>query len=128
MTAVPIARFTGRSYVDLLRWRAEQEGHARLFTELRDGEDDAVEIGYDALDRRARAIAVRARSVAGPGDRALLLFEGGIDFAAAFFGCLYAGVVAVPAYPPDPARLERTLPRLEAIVRDARPRVILTTE
>jgi thioester reductase-like protein len=57
----------------------------------------------------------------------LLLFPPGLDFIAGFFGCLYAGTIAVPAYPPDPARLAATLPRLSAIVRDARPAVVLTT-
>ncbi|HEY53159.1 MAG TPA: fatty acyl-AMP ligase, partial [Caldilineae bacterium] len=44
------------------------------------------------------------------------------------FGCLYAGAIAVPAYPPNPMRLDRTLPRLQRIVSDAQPRVALTTE
>src|SRR6185369_7077383 len=44
-----------------------------------------------------------------------------------FFGCLYAGLVAIPAYPPDPARLNRSLPRLQAIVADSRLAVALTT-
>ena len=48
----------------------------------------------------------------------------GLEFVAAFLGCLYAGVVAVPAYPP---RSARTLPRLQAIVQDARPAVALTS-
>src|SRR4029078_2729211 len=51
----------------------------------------------------------------------------GLDYVAAFLGCLYAGVIAVPAYPPDPARLDQTLPRLQAIVAAARPAVALTT-
>src|SRR5690606_12019735 len=40
--------------------------------------------------------------------------------------CTYAGVVAVPTFPPDPVRLERTLPRLLATVTDARPVAALT--
>src|SRR6185369_9102992 len=51
----------------------------------------------------------------------------GFDYICAFFRCLYAGVIAVPAYPPDPARLDRTLPRLAAIVADAEASVVLTT-
>src|SRR5206468_9906793 len=50
-----------------------------------------------------------------------------LEYIAAFFGCLYAGAIAVPAYPPHPVRLERSLPRLRAIVCDARPLVALTT-
>ena len=58
------------------------------------------------------------------GQRALLLYPAGLDFIAAFFGCLYAGVVAVPAYPP---RRNRSLSRIQAIVDDAQARVALTT-
>ncbi len=71
------------------------------------------------------AAALQAGSAAG--ERALLLYPPGLEYIAGFFGCLYAGVIAVPAYPPDPMRLERTLPRLRAIIRDAQARVVLTT-
>jgi len=62
-----------------------------------------------------------------PGDRALLMYEAGLDYIAALAGCLYAGVVAVPVFPPDPLRVARTLPRLEAIVNDAQASVLLGT-
>src|SRR6185436_6607657 len=52
----------------------------------------------------------------------------GIDYVASFFGCLYAGAVAVPAYPPDPTRLDRSLPRLMAIVNDCQPLLALTVK
>src|SRR6185369_14635948 len=54
----------------------------------------------------------------------LLLYPPGLEYIAAFFGCLYAGAVAVPVYPPTS---ERSLPRLWSIVKDACPRVALTT-
>ncbi len=78
------------------------------------------------LHERASAIATHLRQRLEPGDRALLLFAPGLDFIDAFFGCLYAGVVAVPAYPPDPVRLQHTLPRLVAIARSAEVSVVLT--
>ena len=56
------------------------------------------------LDRRARALAARLQARGLAGRRALLLYPPGLEFIAAFFGCLYAGVVAVPAYPPRPNR------------------------
>ena len=69
---------------------------------------------YAELDARARADRRRrcASAACSPGDRALLLYPPGLDFIPAFFGCLYAGVIAVPAYPPQPAQASRTLPRL----------------
>jgi acyl-CoA synthetase (AMP-forming)/AMP-acid ligase II len=82
---------------------------------------------YRQLDERARAIAVALRAVAQPGDRVLLLYPPGLAYVTAFFGCLHAGVIAVPAYPPDPSRLDRTLPRLLAMIADAGATVVLTT-
>src|SRR5207249_1863792 len=87
------------------------------------GENETVEISYAELDRRARAIAAWFQSQGLEGQRALLLFPAGIDFIAGFFGCLYAGVVAVPAYPP---RLNRKLDRIQAIAADAEATVALT--
>ena len=95
---------------------------------LQDGESDELKLTFGELDRRARAIAAKLQQLGAPGERALLLYAPGIDYVAAFLGCLYAGVVAVPAYPPDPSRLQRTLPRLLATVTDSRCRFLLTTK
>jgi acyl-CoA synthetase (AMP-forming)/AMP-acid ligase II len=113
-----------RSLVDLLRTRAESTPERLAYTFLLDGETKAASLTYRELDRRAQAVAVGLRNVAEPGDRALLLFPPGLDYIAGFLGCLYAGVVAVPVYPP---RLNRPDPRLEVIAADARPAVALTT-
>lgn len=117
-----------RTVSGLLRERARERPDAIGYTCLVDGEAERAELDYASLDRRACAIAA-ALHAAGtvPGDRALLLLAPGLDYVAAFFGCLYAGVVAVPTYPPDPFRRERTLPRLLAVVGDAEPVLALTT-
>ena len=81
---------------------------------------------FSDLDRRASAVAAALSPVTQAGDRALLLFPSGLDFVAGFYGALRAGVVAVPASPPNPDRLERTLPRLLALVAAARPSAVLT--
>jgi acyl-CoA synthetase (AMP-forming)/AMP-acid ligase II len=113
------------SLVELGRARAESLGDQPLYTFLPDrpGEDEDV-LSFAGLDLRARAIAAALERLGAGGQRALLLYPPGLEFVAAFFGCLYAGVVAVPAYPP---RSARTLPRLLEIARDARPAVALTT-
>ncbi|HWK54292.1 MAG TPA: AMP-binding protein, partial [Hyphomicrobiales bacterium] len=80
---------------------------------------------YRELDLRARAIAAALQAVAEPGDRAVLLFPSGIDYVSAFFGCLYAGVIAVPAYPPESSRQQHQV-RLLSIIQDAAPRLLLT--
>lgn len=96
---------------------------------LHDGEVDgaATELSFAALRARVQGVAAALGQRLVPGDRALLLYEGGVDFVTAFLGCLYAGIVAVPAYPPDPRRIHRTLPRLRAIVDDARAELVLAS-
>lgn len=113
--------------VELLKWRARTGSAAPAYSYLEDGETQEISLTYAELDRRARAIAASVQSLAAGGEHALLLYPPGLDFIAGFFGCLYAGLVAIPAYPPDPARLNRSLPRLQAIVADSRLAVALTT-
>jgi acyl-CoA synthetase (AMP-forming)/AMP-acid ligase II len=112
------------TYVDLLVDRAGERPDQKVYTFLHRGETEADTLTYRELDRQARAIATVLQSCKARGERALLLYPPGLDFITAFLGCLYAGVVAVPAYPPRP---NQKLTRLQAIVADARPQVILTT-
>lgn len=116
-----------QSLVELLCRRAEQHADQKRYTFLPDGEDEGESLSFQVLDRKARALAALLLEKARPGDRALLFYAQGVDYIVAFFGCLYAGMMAVPAYPPDPTRLTRTLPRFRAIVADAQPTVVLTT-
>jgi acyl-CoA synthetase (AMP-forming)/AMP-acid ligase II len=127
MTALAFDPWHAPTLVDLLQQRAEERGDRRLYTFLLDGEGDEAVVTYRDLDRKARSIAARLQEVSQVGDRALLIFQPGLDFIAAFFGCLYAGVAAVPVYPPHPARLQLDLPRLVGITRNAAPRLVLTT-
>src|SRR5438874_6374674 len=110
----------------LLRWRAIHQPLMRAYTFLEDGEREGSHLTYLDLDSQARAIGALLQMREAEGERALLLYPPGLDFIAAFFGCLYSGAVAVPVYPPDPARLNRSLPRFLAIIEDARPAVALT--
>lgn len=121
---LPGTFFHSETLVDLLGHRAQQLANERAFTFLVDGESEEIHLTYGELDRRARAIAavLQARDLVG--ERALLLYPPGLDFVAGFFGCLYAGVVAVTAYPP---RMNRSLGRIQAIVADAGAQCALTT-
>jgi amino acid adenylation domain-containing protein len=110
--------------VDLLHYRAVQQPDRTAFTFLPDGEIESDRLTYGELDRIARAIAAQLQALGLSGERALLLYPPGLDYLAAFFGCLYAGVVAVPAYPP---RSPRNTPRIKAIWADARAAIALTT-
>jgi acyl transferase domain-containing protein/acyl-CoA synthetase (AMP-forming)/AMP-acid ligase II/acyl carrier protein/ubiquinone/menaquinone biosynthesis C-methylase UbiE len=110
--------------VALLRFRALNQPSRRAFTFLSDGEVEAGHLTYLELDRKARAIAAHLESLGAAGERALLLYPSGLDFIAAFSGCLYAGVVAVPVNPPRP---NRKISRLHAILKDAEATLTLTT-
>ena len=110
--------------VELLRERAQNQPDKRAYTFLIEGETEELNLTYAELDQRVRAIAAKLQDKVTVGDRALLLYPAGLDYIAAFFACLYAGVVAVPTYPP---RRNRPEPRIQAIVADAQATVVLTT-
>ena len=112
------------SLVAMLKHRARHQPESRAFTFLVDGESEELNLTYFELDRRARAIAAWLESHDLSGQRALLLFPPGLDFITAFFGCLYAGVVAVTAYPP---RANRSIERIRAIVGDSGAKAALST-
>ncbi|MBD2355237.1 amino acid adenylation domain-containing protein [Tolypothrix sp. FACHB-123] len=110
--------------VELLRLRSATQPNRDAFTFLLDGETEQATLTYQELDRLARRVAARLQTLGLTGERALLLYPAGLDFLIAFFGCLYAGVVAVTAYPP---RNQRNTPRIKAIATDAQAAIALTT-
>lgn len=121
---LPGSFFGPSNLVDLVQHRASHSAHDKAFIYLVDGETEEIQLTYQELDRQARAIAARLQELNLVGQRALLLYPAGLDFIAAFFGCLYAGVVAVPAYPP---RRNRSMSRIQAIADDAEAKIALTT-
>jgi acyl-CoA synthetase (AMP-forming)/AMP-acid ligase II/acyl carrier protein len=111
----------------LARHRANAHPDMVGYTFLTDGETAAETLTYGELDVRARAIAGRIQTACRPGDHALLVYGPGLDYIVALFACQYAGVIPVPAYPPDPLRSARTLSRLQAIAGDCRAVLALGT-
>ncbi len=107
---------------DLLRQRAQQFPTRRAFA-FENETGQTVAWTYAELDRRATTLASWLAERAEVGDRALLVYPAGLDFIAAFFGCLYAGVLPVPATYPKP---RRPSPRLDTIAEDCTPRLALT--
>ncbi|MFS0518039.1 fatty acyl-AMP ligase [Nostoc sp. UIC 10607] len=111
--------------VDLLEYRASHQPQQTAYTFLADGITADSSFTYGELHQKAQAIAAYLQSQKAYQERVLLLYPPGLDFAAAFFGCLYAGAVAVPAYPPRP---NQSISRLQAIVANAQAKIALTTQ
>jgi amino acid adenylation domain-containing protein/non-ribosomal peptide synthase protein (TIGR01720 family) len=114
------------SLIELLRDRAsrERDGGWSLTFPREGATGEPAFPDAAALDRRARSIAAALQSLARPGDRALLLYPPGPEFLAAFFGCLYARLLAVPVNVPARNHL---FGRVEAVAEDAGVTVVLTS-
>src|SRR5262245_59777382 len=112
-----------RTMWELLAAQAADNGDQTAYVFL-DDRDGSSEWTFADLDRRARVIAARLQLELKQGDRALLVYPPGLDFIAAFFGCIYAGVVAVPATYPKP---RRPMPRLNRIALDCDAHIALST-
>ena len=126
---MPLTDFT---LVDVLQKWAQEKGSKTAFTCLSDDDSGAragdIFINFSELDRLVRGIAAELQDRGAEGERVLLLYPPGIDFVAAFLGCLYAGAIAVPSYPPAPSRRDRSSGnRLLGIIHDASPALVLTT-
>lgn len=110
--------------IEILDIRAQNQPDKLAYTFLKDGEIEEDSITYARLEQRARAVGAKLHDLIAPGERVLLLFPSGIDYIAAFFGCIYAGAIAIPAYPPRRKQFDQ---RLQVIIADAQAKVVLTT-
>jgi len=111
--------------VELLQQRTQSQPNKLAYTFLVDGETEKASLTYAQLEQQVRTVAAQLQEMKASGERALLLYPQGLDYVIAFFGCLYAGVIAVPAYPP---RQNRSDIRLQAIATDAQAKIVLTTK
>jgi amino acid adenylation domain-containing protein len=109
---------------ELLRWRAENNSSQLALTFLKDGKTEEGNWTYEDLARHARSIAAFLQSSNSTTQPVLLLYPPGLDFIAAFWGCLVAGAIAVPVYPP---RSNRGLLRLKGVIQDSQAGTVLTS-
>ena len=109
--------------IRVLRRHADERPRQPAFVHLINGQADPASLTYAQLDRRARAIAACLQDMGVAGQCVLLVYPPGLDFITAFFGCLYAGCVAVPTYPPHRHRM---LERFQAVAADAGARIALS--
>lgn len=112
--------------VELLQHRASTQPDDLAYQFLIDGKKEGAAYTYAELEEWAKAIASLLQQQEAKGERALLLYPQGVEVVAAFCGCLYAGVIAIPVPPPDAGRMKRTLPRLREIIKDAEATIVLS--
>ena len=111
---------------ELFLWRCGQQPEALAYAFVRDDLALTGQLTYEELARKVNIIAKGLHRRAAPGSRVLLLFPPGLDIACAFWACIVAGLVPVPAPAPDPLRLKYSLPRLRSIFHDAAASLVLT--
>jgi natural product biosynthesis luciferase-like monooxygenase protein len=92
--------YSGANLVEVLQSRAVHQGTKVAYTFLADGERESESLTFLELHSKARSVAANLLHHAKPGERALLVYPSGLEYVVAFFGCLYAGVIPVPVYPP----------------------------
>lgn len=114
--------------VDMCASRAAEDPERVYFTYLPDGRTVGASLTAEAVDRGARALAVLLLRHADPGDRVLLAYPPGLEFIVGFFGCLYAGLIAVPIPPVEIGRTGPKTDKVDAVCGSAEPRVLLTTQ
>ncbi len=112
---------------ELFLWRCHQVPQGLAYGFVRDNLDQSQQLTYEELAQRVERCARTLGQHAAPGERALLLCAPGLDVVVAFWACMRAGLVPVPAPPPDPLRLKNSLPQLRAIFRDAQTSLVLAS-
>lgn len=115
---------TPQTIPDLLTLRASQRPHTVAYRYLTGDGQETSSITYQELERQAQALAAALQCYAAPLERIVLIFPSGLEFIKAFFGCLYAGIVAVPLHTPRPGRHND---RLSAILANTDAKAVLTT-
>src|SRR5258705_5469943 len=117
---------TTPTLLDLMRQRAERyrEKVAFDYCHYSPGGEEHSRLTYHELDIKARAIASTLQRQGATGERVLILCPSGLDFVAGFFGCIYAGAVAVPVHPPVRSRV---IGRVASILRDVQAGFVLAS-
>ena len=110
--------------VDVLQQRAQEDPDRLSHLILGAKEEENQGYTYNQLDRAVKELAAHLQHVAEPGQRALIVHPTGLEFITAMYACLYAGIVPIPTNPPG---MNRSAQRLDAIARDARAGLVLTT-
>lgn len=117
--------FESQNLVQLLWSRAKAHPNDTALIFLGNGASETDRLTYSLLADRVHLLATDLPNHISPGDRALLVYPAGLEFIVAFFACLYAGVIPVPVAAPHG---KRRSPALDAIIGDARPKLVMTED
>ncbi|MBY0587903.1 fatty acyl-AMP ligase [bacterium] len=111
--------------IDVVEHQSCMSPNATAFIFLEDGQTETDRLTFANLSLRAKAVAagLLCRGIR-PGDRVMLLFPSGLGFIEAFLGCVFAGAIAVPVYPP---RSHHDFPIVARILNDCAARALLST-
>lgn len=112
--------------IDLIQSQAKERGSETVYEYLKDGELVEDSLTFTQLHQKARGLSALINQHCEPGDRVLLLFPSGLDYIVAFFATIYAGCIAVPAYPPQNQR--RDWERLLRVLQDSEPTLVLSPD
>uniref|UniRef100_A0A3Q2CGE2 Disco-interacting protein 2 homolog Ba n=1 Tax=Cyprinodon variegatus TaxID=28743 RepID=A0A3Q2CGE2_CYPVA len=113
-----------------LQWRAQTDPEHVLYVLLNSKGVPVCTATCAQLHKRAEKITATLYEKGGlnTGDNVVLLYPPGIDLIAAFYGCLYAGMIPVTVRPPHPQNLAATLPTVRMIIDVSKAACILTTQ
>ena len=118
---------TIHNLAELFEFRCRQQPNELAYATVRDSLDLEAQLTYAQLECAVRSLAGRLVREVPPGTNTLLLYPSGLDAACAFWACLYAGLVPVPAPAPDQIRLKYSLPRIHRLINDAHASLVLTS-
>jgi thioester reductase-like protein len=117
------------SILDHLDRLTDEHPNKLLYSYL-DVNGDLIETHtYASFLRRAQAIAghLRKEGRFAAGDRILLAYPPGLEMICAFFGCVRAGLIPVPVYPPSSRGFQSALYKTVHIAKDCQAAGILTS-
>ncbi|NQD91133.1 AMP-binding protein [Pseudomonas sp. CrR25] len=116
--------FSCKHWIEVLETNARHFAQRAALHFLPDGVEIGEALTFAQLHEQSQSLAAALQARYAPGDRVLLMLPSSLDYARAFCACLYAGLIAVPLFPP-PSRKPRHLERVRNVVVDAEPALIL---
>ncbi len=115
------------SILQMIETNALEKPDEIVFASLQNGTAPTDTLTYAQLRDAVASVAQHLRTLAAPGERVILLYEHAFDFVVPFIACLYAGLIAVPTPLPNTFTAKRVLSRMQGILQDAKPVLVLTT-